>query len=65
MAADGAGGGALSPDLGREEATMEIVTGGGAPSPDQTAGGGEDVEGSPAQILVSGWCEIGSRQRQR
>ena len=43
--AGGTGGGALSPDLRREEATMGFVTGSGSPSPDQTGGGGEDVEG--------------------
>ena len=67
MAADfagGTGGGALSPDLGREEATMGFVTGGDALSPDQTGGRGEDVEGggSPAQIVVGGSCEMGPSQ---
>ena len=43
------------PDLGREEATIEFVTGGDALSLDQTGGRGEDVEGggSPAQIMVA------------
>ena len=64
--AGGTGGGALSPDLRREEATMGFVTGGDALSPDQTGGGGEDVEGggSSAQIVVGGSCEKGS-SRQR
>ena len=62
--AGGTGGGALSPDLGREEATIGFVTGGDALSPDQTGGGGEDVEGggSPAQIVVGRSCEMGSSQ---
>ena len=64
MAADCADRGALSPDLGREEATMGFVTGGSALSPDQTGGGGEDMEGggSPAQIMVGGSCKMGSTQ---
>ena len=64
MAEDFAGGDALSPDLGGEEATMGFITGGDALSPDQTGGGGEDVEGggSPAQIVVGGYCEMGSSQ---
>ena len=50
--------------MGREEATIEFVTGGDALSPDQTGGGGEDVEGggSPAQIVVGRSCEMGSSQ---
>ena len=50
--------------MGREEATIEFVTGGDALSLDQTGGRGEDVEGGgpPAQIVVGGFCEMGSSQ---